>query len=220
MSIPASIALSKTMMPEVEEPVTRGASAAEALAQGDREDDATNLLHSFSNGAWLGVKVAGLVFCNVLVVVSALYAINGLLAWIGQFWGIARSGTDSLSVELIGGYILYPFTFLLGVPPADIMPVSRLIATKIAANEFVAYTDYAAMRKADPTFISERAQLIARYALCGFGNIASGGIQLGILTALAPNKAANIVRLIPRVLLTGILATLSTACVAGLLGSS
>lgn len=53
----------------------------------------------------------------------------------GQFWGIARSGSESLSVELIGGYILYPITFLLGVPPADILPVSRLISTKIVANE-------------------------------------------------------------------------------------
>ncbi len=135
-----------------------------------------------------------------------------------QFWGIARSGTNSLSVELIGGYLLYPLTFLLGVPPADILPVSRLIATKIVANEFVAYLDYSTAKAADPLFVSERAQLIARYALCGFGNIASGGIQLGILTALAPNKSAAIVRLIPRALVTGIIATLSTAAVAGLLG--
>lgn len=83
MSIPASIALSKTMMPETEEPVTRGASAAEALNKGDQEDDSVNLLHSFSNGAWLGLKVAGLIFCNVLVIMSMLYAVNGLLAWIG-----------------------------------------------------------------------------------------------------------------------------------------
>jgi len=220
MSIPASIALSKTMMPEVEEPITRGASAAEALAKGGREDDSANLLHSFSNGAWFGLKVAGLIFCNVLVVVSMLAAVNGLLAWIGQFWGISRAGTNSLSIELIGGYILYPVTFLLGVPPADILPVSRLIATKIVANEFVAYLNYSTQVAADPTFISERAQLITRYALCGFGNIASGGIQLGIMTALAPNKGPNIVRLIPRALLTGILATLSTAAVAGILGDS
>ncbi len=83
MSIPASIALSKTMMPEVDEPITRGASAAEALSKGDSEDESVNILHSFSNGAWLGLKVAGLIFCNVLVIVSMLYAINGLLAWIG-----------------------------------------------------------------------------------------------------------------------------------------
>lgn len=107
----------------------------DGLSKGDEDDDSVNLLHAFSNGAWLGVKVAGLIFCNVLCIVSALYTVNGLLAWIGQFWGIARSGDDSLSVELIGGYILYPITFLLGVPPADILPVSRLISTKIVANE-------------------------------------------------------------------------------------
>lgn len=218
MSIPASIALSKTMMPETEEPVTRGASAAEALNKGDQEDDSVNLLHSFSNGAWLGLKVAGLIFCNVLVIMSMLYAVNGLLAWIGQFWGIARTGSSSLSIELIGGYIFYPFTFLLGVPPADILPVSRLIATKVFANEFAAYSAYATMRDADPTFISARAQLITRFALCGFGNLGSLGIQIGILNALAPNKSRQIIRVAPRALCTGIIATLSTAAVAGLLG--
>ncbi len=135
-----------------------------------------------------------------------------------QFWGIARSGSNSLSIELIGGYILYPFTFLLGVPPADILPVSRLIATKIIANEFSAYASYASQRDADPTFISARAQLITRFALCGFGNLGSLGIQIGILNALAPNKSEQIIRVAPRALITGIIATLSTAAVAGLLG--
>jgi CNT family concentrative nucleoside transporter len=148
------------------------------LSKGDDEDDSVNLLHSFSNGAWLGVKVAGLIFANVLCIVSALYTINGLLAWIGesssvrqqgtklmekgQFWGIARSGNDSLSIELIGGYLLYPFTFMLGVPPADILPVARLISTKIVANEFVAFDSLSKQAAANPEFISARAQLIAR----------------------------------------------------------
>lgn len=86
MSIPASIALSKTMMPETDEPLTRGASAAEALSKGDQEDKSVNILHSFSNGAILGVKVATLIFANVLVIMSLLYAVNGLLAWIGYVY--------------------------------------------------------------------------------------------------------------------------------------
>jgi CNT family concentrative nucleoside transporter len=131
MSIPASIALSKLAVPETEVPKTFGNIE---ITKGDDEDDSYNLLHSFSNGAWLGLRVAGLIFCNVLCVVSAVYAFDGLLAWIGQFWGIARSGANSLSLELIFGYILYPLTFFLGVPPADILPVSKLIAIKIIAN--------------------------------------------------------------------------------------
>ncbi|KAG7580055.1 hypothetical protein FFLO_00026 [Filobasidium floriforme] len=215
MSIPAAIALSKIAVPETESPKTFGNIE---INKGDDEDDSYNLLHSFSNGAWLGLRVAGLIFANVLCVVSALYAFNGLLAWIGQFWGIARSGPNSLSLELIFGYILYPLTFMLGVPPADVLQVSKLIATKIIANEFVAFESLATQTKNDPTWISGRAQLIASYALCGFGNLASGGISIGILAALAPNRMVDIVRLAPRALVTGIVATLSTACIAGLLG--
>lgn len=237
MSIPAAIALSKIAVPETEIPKTFGNIE---ITKGDDEDDSYNLLHSFSNGAWLGLRVAGLIFANVLCVVSALYAFNGLLAWIGQFWGIARSGPDSLSLELIFGYILYPLTFMLGVPPADVLEVSKLIATKIIANgergslrlrdldamcadeiafafppEFVAFDSLASQTKANPEWISGRAQLIASYALCGFGNLASGGISIGILAALAPNRMVDIVRLAPRALITGVIATLSTACIAG-----
>lgn len=217
MSIPASIALSKISVPETEVPLTLGTIA---IDKGDEEDESVNLLHSFSNGAWLGLRVAGLIFCNVLCVVSALYAIDGLLAWIGQFWGISRTGANPLSLSLIVGYILYPLTFMLGVPPADILPVAKLIATKVIANEFVAYDDFSTLRAADPNFISARAQIITSYALCGFGNLASGGIQIGILSALAPTRVTDIVRLVPRALITGIFATLSTACIAGLLGES
>jgi nucleoside permease NupC len=81
--------------------------------------------------------------------------------------------------------------------------------------EFVAFDALTSQAKADPTFISQRAQLIASYALCGFGNLASGGISIGILAALAPNRMVDIVRLAPRALITGVIATLSTACIAG-----
>ncbi|KAJ9113035.1 hypothetical protein QFC22_006131 [Naganishia vaughanmartiniae] len=194
MSIPASIALSKTMMPETKKPVTMGKAAVFEHDEATDGPKPYNALHAFSEGAWFGLRVAGLIFCNVLCIVSALYAVNGVLAWVGQFWGIARSGADSLSIQLIGGYILYPFTF------------------------FVAFDQISTNFKADPLWVSERAQLICRYAVCGFGNLASAGINIGILVAMAPNKADRIIRLTPRALFTGILATLSTACVAGLLG--
>lgn len=112
MSIPASIALSKTMMPETRKPVTMGKAAVFEHDEATDGPKPYNALHAFSEGAWFGLRVAGLIFCNVLCIVSALYAVNGILAWVGQFWGIARSGPDSLSIQLIGGYILYPFTFV------------------------------------------------------------------------------------------------------------
>jgi CNT family concentrative nucleoside transporter len=90
-----------------------------------------------------------------------------------------------------------------------------LTSSSCCITEFVAFASLAEQTALDPTWISGRAQLIASYALCGFGNLASGGISIGILAALAPNRMIDIVRLAPRALVIGIIATLSTACIAG-----
>jgi CNT family concentrative nucleoside transporter len=93
--------------------------------------------------------------------------------------------------------------------------LNRLVYRARMYLEFVAFASLADQTKANPDWISGRAQLIASYALCGFGNLASGGISIGILAALAPGRMVDIVRLAPRALITGIIATLSTACIAG-----
>lgn len=92
-----------------------------------------------------------------------------------------------------------------------------IIKTKILfhATEFVAFDALTSSMKKDPNFLSPRAFLIASYALCGFGNISSAGINIGIMVALAPNRSVDIIQLVPRALIVGIIATLSTACIAG-----
>lgn len=125
---------------------------------------------------------------------------------------------------------------MLGVPPADTLRVSKLIATKVISNgksnvisrcyphdpddspcttEFVAFDALTSSVREDPNFLSPRAFLIASYALCGFGNISSAGINIGIMVALAPNRSVDIIQLVPRALIVGIVATLSTASIAG-----
>lgn len=135
MSIPASLAASKLIYPETQESVTKGTLVVDR--QELPEDKAYGMLHALSKGAWFGVIVAAAIFCNVLVVLSLVYTINGLLAYIGNAWYITNTGVDGgpLSLEVIFSYILWPLTFMLGVPRHETLIVSKLIATKIVANE-------------------------------------------------------------------------------------
>ncbi len=215
MSIPGSIAASKLVVPETQKPKTLG-NVVE-VARSDEDDQSVDWLHAFSNGAWFGVRVAALIFANVLCVVSLLYTVNGILGWIGQFLSLERGGPNELSLQLIGSYILYPFVFMLGCPPGEVLKVSSLLATKIVANEFVAYASLSSSLKADPTFLTPHAQRIATLLLCGFGNFGSLGINIGILTAIAPTRAATIVKLAPSALFTGILVTSMTAAIGGII---
>jgi concentrative nucleoside transporter, CNT family len=108
MSIPASIAISKVRLPELDEPVTRGRVVV------DRGEDATkdapvNALHAFAKGAIFGLVVAGQILCNVLTILSLVAMINGLLTWIGRGFGIHH-----LTLQLVLRYVFYPITFFLG----------------------------------------------------------------------------------------------------------
>ncbi|KAG7446453.1 uncharacterized protein BT62DRAFT_931886 [Guyanagaster necrorhizus] len=209
MSIPASIAISKIRMPECEEPVTRGNIV---IDRGEGQEKApSNALHAFSQGAVFGLIVAGQILTNVLTVLSLVSAINGLLTWIGHGFGIHQ-----LTLQLIIGYIFYPVTFFLGVPRNEILQVSQLLATKLVANEFSAYEKLQTLMASDNA-LSQRGYTIASYALCGFANLGSLGIQIGVLGALAPSKNKVIARIAVSAMICGFLSTLQTASIAGML---
>lgn len=133
MSIPASIAASKLRYPETQESETAGRITVERHEA--PEERSTGVLHALSNGAWFGVRVAAAIFANVLVLLSTVYVIDGLLAYIGNAWFINGSNGGPLSLELIIGYLLWPLTFMLGTPRGDCLAVSQLIARKIVTNE-------------------------------------------------------------------------------------
>jgi len=209
MSIPASMAISKIRIPETDEPVTRGNIVVDRGDEGDAKP--ANILHAFSLGALFGVVVAGQILVNVLTILSLVAAINGLLTWIGHGFGF-----HELTLQLILGYIFYPLAFFMGVPRAEILRVSQLLATKIIANEFAAYTDLNGIQNSsDP--LTPRAFTIASYALCGFANLGSLGIQIGVLTALAPSRAKIISRIAFSAMLCGFVSTMQTAGIAGML---
>ncbi|TDL26041.1 hypothetical protein BD410DRAFT_784065 [Rickenella mellea] len=208
MSIPASIAISKMRIPEEEVPVTRGSVVVD---RGDTINPPVNALHAFSKGATFGLIVAGQILTNVLTLLSLVAAVNGLLTWIGRGFGI-----HTLTLQLILRYLFYPITFFLGVPRAEILPVAQLLSTKLVANEFAAYLDLQGIQASEAA-LSLRAYTIASYALCGFANLGSLGIQIGVLGALAPSRGKVIARIALSAMICGFISTLQTAGIAGML---
>jgi CNT family concentrative nucleoside transporter len=110
--------------------------------------------------------------------------------------------------------VFAPVSFLMGVPSADIGPMADLLGTKLVANEFVAFVKLTGEYKG---VISERSYVVATYALTGFANLGSIGIQLGGIGGMAPSRRGDLARLGTRALLAGFLATLINACVASML---
>ncbi|KAF5021517.1 hypothetical protein F66182_6442 [Fusarium sp. NRRL 66182] len=213
MSIPASLAISKMRYPETEETLTAG----RVVIPDDDEHKAENALHAFANGAWLGIKIAGSIICSLLCIIALVALINAPMTWWGKYLDI---NDPELTLQTILGYMLYPVSFLLGVPRnGDLLKVSKLIAQKIITNEYNAFSDLV-NPELDYINMSPRSQLIATYALCGFGNIGSLGIQIGILGQLAPTRAGEVSKLAVSALISGVLATLTSASVAGLVVTS
>jgi len=209
MSIPAAIAVSKLRWPEADSPMTKGKIVVTREGQ-----DAANALHAFSNGAYFGLRVAGLIFCNVLTILALVYTVNGLLAYIGSSFNITDTANKGpLSLELIASYVFYPVSWLMGVPQQDLLRVSGLLGTKLVANEFVAYQRLQEIRP----YMTERGFKIAVYALCGFANLGSLGIQIGVLAALGPKRKSVIASVAFSALACGFLATCQTATIAGML---
>ena len=205
MSIPASLAVSKIRMPETEQPITEG----KVVVPESDIWQKVNALHAFSDGAWTGLVVAGTIVTNLLCIIALVALIDTLLGWIGSFFQVPQ-----LSIVFIAGYILYPIAGLLGVPSQDIYHVAQLLGIKVVQNEFVAYIALSS----DPRYsgMAPRSQLIATYALCGFGNIGSVGIQIGVLGQLGPARKNIFAKVALSALLTGVLATLMSASIAGM----
>jgi len=210
MSIPASIAISKLRIPETEEPVTRGRVVVDRGAE-NAKNAPVNALHAYAKGAVFGLVVVGQVICNVVALLSLVAAINGLLTWIGRGFGIYQ-----LTLQLMLRYVFYPITFFLGVPRSELMRVSELLATKLVANEFVAYLQLQQLM-ASPDALSQRGFTIASYALCGFANMTSLAIEIGVVSALAPSQTRLVARIGPSAVVCGFLSTLQAAGIAGML---
>lgn len=223
MSIPASLAISKLRWPETEESLTAG----KIVIPKDDDEKPSNSLHAFANGGWLGIKIAGMIIASLLCILALLGLCDALLGWAARYLSIRH-----LTIQKLVGWVFYPVAWLLGVQKKDVLAVGQLIGIKIVANEFVAVSlssysfltsdannlQFSSLVK-DEAFIglSDRSRLIATYAVCGFGNISSVGIQIGVLSQLAPNRAGRVAKVAFSALISGVIATLTSASIAGML---
>jgi concentrative nucleoside transporter, CNT family len=159
-----------------------------------------------------------MIVSTLLCIIALIGLIDGLLTWWGRYINIGGPNDTQydLTLELILGYLFYPIAFLLGVPRnGDLLKVSQLIGIKVIANEFVAYD--ALQTSAKYADLSPRSRLIATYSLCGFGNVGSLGTQIGVLSQIAPGRSGDVSKLALSALISGIISTLSSASIAGLL---
>ncbi|ORZ20361.1 Na+ dependent nucleoside transporter C-terminus-domain-containing protein [Absidia repens] len=205
MSIPCSIAISKIRYPETENPITKG-----TVRLPKSEERLEGIVHAAGVGAATGVQIVLLIGANLIALLALLYAVNSGLTWIGNFITI-----QNLTLQLVTGYILVPVAWLIGADNKDLVTVGQLIATKIWANEFVAYQDMMAIVKEGG--LSERSISVTTYALCGFSNLSSIGMQVGVLTALAPKKARRIATVAVSAMICGAISTFVSASIAGML---
>lgn len=215
MSIPASLAVSKLRYPELENPISSGTVMIPKVedpeeAREKSKDEPQNVLQEFSNGATLGLRIAGTMMIQCMCIIGLVALCNGILTWFGNYWNI-----DHLTLELMLSYIFYPIGFLLGTPRNEILLVSKLIAYKFIQNEYVAYN--LLTNEAPYNEMSKRGTLIATYACCGFANLGSLGITLGVLNTLTNNsRAKDISSSIISALFCGAIATMLSAAIAGM----
>lgn len=209
MAAPATIVIAKILVPEREEPLTVG----EVRVQVERT--AINVIEAAATGAADGVKLALNVGGMLLAFLALIAMINYPLAALGDMLDVAGPAGEPLSLALILGFILAPVAWVVGVPWQDAIQVGGLIGEKIVANEFVAYVHLGEIQSQ----LTEKGQLIATYALCGFANFSSIAIQIGGIGGIAPERRSDLARFGLRAVLGGSLATLMTATIAGVLHS-
>ncbi|KAL2150362.1 hypothetical protein VTH82DRAFT_6925 [Thermothelomyces myriococcoides] len=212
MSIPATLAVSKMRYPETETPLTAGKVE---VPKNEDDERTVNALHAFTNGSWFGLKIGATIVACLLTIIAFVGLINGLLGWWGGYWGLGVGDKPTLSLELILGYLLYPVAWLLGVPKQNLRQVGELIGKKIIINEYAAFN--ALVSEERYINMAPRSRLIATYACCGFGNIGSLGIQIGILSQISPKRAGDVVKVSISAFLCGVLSTLTSASIAGML---
>lgn len=204
MAAPAGLVIAKILIPETEEPVTKGDFKLET------EKTATNIIEAASNGAIEGIQIAINVGGLLIAFVALIALVNYVLGFVGGFFG-----ADFLSLNWIFGKLFSPIAFLMGIPTQDISAAGNLLGQKVVLNEFVAYSNLSPLIASKS--LSPKTIVILTYALCGFANFSSIAIQIGSIGSLAPDRRKDIAKLGMRAVLAGSLSAFMTATIAGLL---
>jgi len=211
MSAPAAILVSKIIVPETLTPLTSGTLPIST------ERTTGNLVEAIGDGATDGMKLLLNIAAMLLAFVALVSMLNGGLTWTGSLlasWGTPPSITSLFSLEAILGKLFQPLAWTLGVTWAEAETLGALLGKKLVLTELVAYQELGSYAPGEK--FSERSRIIASYALCGFANFASIGVQLGGTGAMAPNRKKDLAALAMRAMIGGALTTCMTAAVAGL----
>ena len=205
LSAPAALAISKVMFPETEK-----APTADGNVEITGAKPARNVIEAAAQGASEGMKLA----INVAGMLIAFVAVVAAADWLLSLIPLAG---EPLSMSRMLGWLFSPIAFVMGVPWDEAHIVGRLLGEKIVLTEFIAYINLGSII-ADPNIVlSERSAIIASYALCGFANFASIGIQLGGIGGIAPSRMGDLAELGLRAMVGGSLAAFMTGTVAGIL---
>ncbi len=204
MTAPATILLSKMLIPETGQPETAGSIKIEV------EKPGVNVIDAAARGAGDGLHLALNIGAMLIAFLALIAMVNGILGWVHGF-----PGMDWLpsSLERMLGILFAPVAWMLGVSWKDSQMVGNLLGTRLVLNEFVAFLQLGPLRaQLDP-----KSFTIATYALCGFANLSSIAIQVGGIGALAPSRKSDLARLGLRAVAAGTMANFMSACIAGML---
>jgi concentrative nucleoside transporter, CNT family len=216
MTAPGTILLAKLFVPETESPETAGT----VKLQIPRTD--ANIIGAAARGTAEGLNLAINVAAMLISFLALVALLNAILGIIGTRIGMglyamhfdrASAVFSALSLETILGVLFMPLALIMGVPWKDAFVVGNLLGTRMVLNELIAYSKLGPLKET----LDPRSFTIATYALCGFANFSSIGIQIGGIGALAPERRDDLARLGLRALFAGTLANFMTACIAGML---
>jgi len=200
ISTPGALAMAAIMVP-----FDAGAPCRAELVQ---NDPPSSFLEAIARGTNDGIFLVASIIAMLIVIVALVQLFNAMLGLVphGGF------GPFTLQQAFAAGF--RPLLWLVGIEARDLDTAARLMATKTVVNEFAAYLDLAQLQ---PDALSQRSKFIMTYALCGFANFGSVGIMIGGMSAMAPERRAEIVALAPRSIISGTLATLASGAIAGML---
>jgi CNT family concentrative nucleoside transporter len=199
ISTPAALAVAALMVPFTPDP---GETAALSV-----DDAPTSSMEAIVRGTIDGIGIVATIIAMLIVLIALVTLVNLAL-------GHIPVGAEPITLQRIFSYVFWPLLWMIGIPVQELSTASLLMSTKTVLNEFVAYLDLA---KLPPEALSERSRLMMTYALCGFANFGSLGILVGGMTAMAPERKHDIISLGPRSIVSGTLATMMSAAVAGMI---
>jgi CNT family concentrative nucleoside transporter len=202
MTAPGTLLMSKMLVPETEKPLTAG-----RVEMPPMEKEA-NVLGALSRGTLDGLHLALNIAAVLITFIAMLALLNSMMGWVHLHIAWFPS-----TLQQIFGWAFAPVAWLIGIPWHDCVNVGNLLGTRMVVNELVAFQQLSSVK----TLLDPRSVTIATFALCGFANFSSIGIQIGGIGALAPDQRGQLARLGIRAMLAGTMANLMSACIVGIL---